>query len=71
MGDDPLGFCSLVMKFNLLFLNYFLTGRERRGRTGLLVTQAFKLVDHAPRVSLVYLLLHRYTVSGLTIGGVK
>jgi arabinogalactan oligomer/maltooligosaccharide transport system permease protein len=41
----PYAVYGFVVTFNLFYLTYFMTGGEPRGRTELLVTQAFKLVN--------------------------
>lgn len=41
----PYAVYGFVVTFNLFYLTYFMTGGEPRGRTELLVTQAFRLVN--------------------------
>jgi arabinogalactan oligomer/maltooligosaccharide transport system permease protein len=41
----PYAVYGFVVTFNLFYLTYFMSGGEPRGRTELLVTQAFKLVN--------------------------
>ena len=46
----PYAIYGFVITFNLFYLSYFMTGGDPFGRTELLVTQAYKLVNEQPAV---------------------